>query len=84
MANINFMSAGTEIDACISKKEQCLKKISNVLAEACVERGKNGKVSNNMTNDIYNLIKSLPAEDQVQILCMALTSVSAVYKKKSV
>ena len=76
MANTNFMTAGTEIDGCIEKKNQCLTKIANVLAEACVERGKSGKVTNNMPADIYKLIQSLPSEDQVQILCLALTSVS--------
>lgn len=72
----NFMTAGTEIDAMISKKEQCLQKIANSLAEACIERGKDGKVSSNMPGDIYKLIQDLPSDDQIKVLCAALSSVS--------
>lgn len=67
MGGKNFMEAGTEIDAMISKKEQCLVKIANILAEACVTRAKSGKV-NSLETDISNTIASLPAEDQVLIL----------------
>ena len=67
MGTKNFMEAGTEIDALIIKKDQCLVKISNILAEACITRVKNGKTGH-LENDIDNLIKSLPETDQVIIL----------------
>lgn len=67
MGEKNFMEAGTEIEALIDKKMQCLVKISNTLAEACITRAKNGKL-NSIENDINNLIASLPAEDQVIVL----------------
>lgn len=67
MGGKNFMEAGTEIDAMISKKEQCLVKISNILAEACITRATTGKI-NSLETDISNLISSLPAEDQILIL----------------
>jgi len=67
MGGKNFMEAGTEIDAMISKKDQCLVKISNILAEACVTRARSGK-TNSLETDITNLINSLPAEDQIVIL----------------
>ena len=67
MGEKNFMEAGTEIEALVDKKNQCLVKISNILAEACMTRAKNGKL-NSIENDINNLIASLPAEDQVVVL----------------
>ena len=67
MGDKNFMEAGTEIDALVSKKEQCLEKISNVLAEACITRAKNGKI-NSLENDIKNVISQLPDEDKIVVL----------------
>lgn len=67
MSEKNFMEAGTEIEGIIDKKDQCLSKIANVLAEACVTRAKNKKFGN-IEKDIDNLINSLPLEDQVVVL----------------
>lgn len=67
MGGKNFMEAGTEIEGYIEKMDQCLVKISNILAEACITRVKNGKTGS-LEKDINNLIESLPAEDQVVIL----------------
>ena len=75
MAKI-FMEAGTEIEGMIEKKNQCLVKIANVLTDACITRGQNGKI-NSLETDISNVIRSLPLEDQVVILrkvTVALTS----------
>lgn len=76
----NFMTAGTEIEGLKDKKDQILQKVSNTLAIACVERGKEGKVTNSMPQDIYKLLDGFSRDDQVNILCMALASVSSQVK----
>lgn len=76
MGDKNFMEAGTEIDALIAKKNQCLDKIANVLAEACVTRAKNGK-TNSLEQDISNVIKHLPVEDQNYVLKKLVVVISS-------
>ena len=80
MAEKNFMTAGTEIDAYKEKMNQCSEKISNILTEACVSRAKNGKVSNALGEDISKLISSLPLETQVQILTKLAVNLSGQIK----
>ena len=80
MAEKNFMTAGTEIDAYKEKINQCTEKISNILTEACVSRAKNGKVSDSLGEDITKLINSLPLETQVQILTKLAVNLSGQIK----
>lgn len=68
MAEKNFMTAGTEVEAYVAKIDQCLNKISNILGEACISRVNSGKVSNTLENDISGIISSLPVEQQVIVL----------------
>lgn len=70
----NFMEAGTEIDGTITKIDECLNRISNSIAEACVDRVKSDKVGNGMSNDIKKLISDLPQEYQTQVLLGAITA----------
>lgn len=63
----NFMEASTEISSYISKMDQCLNKIANILAEACVTRGKEGKTTS-LEKDIDNAIKGLSYDDQAIVL----------------
>lgn len=72
----NFMSANTEIEGVIEKRNQCLTKIANIVAQSCVERGRAGKVNKNMSNDIINLLKDLSKDEQVIVLSEALSVVS--------
>lgn len=84
MGGKNFMEAGTEIDAMISKKDQCLVKISNILAEACVTRANSGKM-NSLETDIANLINPLPAQDQIIVLKkLAVTLASQITGGKKI
>ena len=76
MAN-NFMSAATEIDQYVDKKNQCLNKIANLVAEACVTKGQQGKVTSNTIGDVMNLIHDLTTEDKVVVLANALVAVTA-------
>ena len=68
MGEKNFMTAGTEVEGYIEKIDQCLNKVANILGEACVTRAKNGNVSNALENDINNIIRTLPLEQQVIVL----------------
>ena len=68
MAEKNFMTAGTEVEAYVAKMDQCLNKIANILGEACVSRVNSGKVTNALENDITGIISSLPVEQQVIVL----------------
>lgn len=70
----NFMEAGTEIDGTIAKIDECLNRISNSIAEACVDRVKNDKVGNGLVNDIKKLIVDLPQEYQTKVLLFAITT----------
>ena len=63
----NFMTAGTEIEGLLDKKAQVLDKVANIISEACVGRSKTGKIGS-LDNDINNLIKNLPYEDQIVVL----------------
>jgi hypothetical protein len=72
----NFMTAGTEISALADKKSEILMKAGNLLAEACADRGKSGKISNNLPNDIIKLIEGFSTEDQVVILSLALSALT--------
>jgi hypothetical protein len=75
----NFMEAGTEIDDCVGKINQCLKKTANSLADACVNRASNGNVGKNMSQEILNLIKDLPVEYQTTVLAMTISTMASHY-----
>ena len=74
------MTAGTEIEGLKDKRNAILQKVGNTLAIACVERGKEGKVNGNMPQDIYKLLDGFSSDEQVSILCVALTAVSSQVK----
>jgi hypothetical protein len=76
----NFMTAGTEIEGLKDKRNAILQKVGNTLAIACVERGREGKVNGNMPQDIYKLLDGFSSDEQVSILCVALTAVSSQVK----
>lgn len=63
-----FTKATLEIEDLIEKKKRVLSGIANQLAEACVARAKQNNVTPNIINDVKNQIKSLPLEDQVDVL----------------
>ena len=63
-----FTKATLEIEDLIEKKKRVLGGIANQLAEACVARAKQNNVTPNIINDVKNQIKSLPLEDQVDVL----------------
>ena len=68
MSEKNFMTAGTEVEGYVQKIDQCLNKIANILGEACVSRAKKGNVTTTLENDIDNIIKALPVDQQVIVL----------------
>lgn len=72
----NFMTAGTEIGSYVDKYNQCLHKIANITAQACVDRAKSGKVNDGLKTDISNLIKDLPLEDKNKVLLQVCVELS--------
>lgn len=74
MPETNFVNAATQIDAMTEKKEQVLSKVGGYVASAILS--KHGNLSDRSKKDILNLIKDYPAEDQVEILTIALIMVA--------
>lgn len=72
----NFMYAATEIGDILDKKNACLDKASNIIAESCIDRAKEGKVTNNLLDDVMNLLDGFSESDKVTILAEAIVSLT--------
>lgn len=65
---MNFTNATIEVEELIEKRSNINKKIAAILTEAINTRISEGKVNQNITRDVQNIIKPLPESDQIEVL----------------
>ena len=65
---MNFTNATIEVEELIEKRSYINKKIASILTEAINTRISEGKVNQNITRDVQNIIKPLPESDQIEVL----------------
>ena len=70
----NFTEASAVVEDLIDKKDNILSKIANEISEAVIGRMRDGKT--NIENDIQNLIKKLPVEDQRTVLLYVVSNMA--------
>lgn len=68
----NFMSAITQIEDLVTKKNQIIDKVAGLLSEAIIDRIKSGTLNKSTQRDVMNAIKGFSTEEQVQILSRAI------------
>lgn len=71
-----FMTAGTQIEGLIEKRDAILDKTAGLLAEAVIDRAKSGNLKKSTEKDITNLIKDFGADEQAIITRKALLLVA--------
>lgn len=64
----NFMTAGTQIEALVEKKDQLIEKAASLLFEAVKDRMRQNQVKKSMSNDILNILKGFSEEEKNIIL----------------
>ena len=66
------MSAVTQIEDLVTKKNQIIERSASLLAEAILDRVRSGNLTRNTQKDIMNAIRSFSAEEQTEILSRAI------------
>lgn len=72
MAQETFLTAGTQIDGLLLKRNQIFESAAALLVEAIMDRAEDGKVTKSMEKDVNNLIKGFEPEEQSIILNKAV------------
>ena len=78
-----FMSAVTQIDGLINKKNQIIERVASLLAEAILDRIRSGNLTRSTEKDIHNAIKSFSNEEQLEILSKAIVIVGMNMSKNT-
>ena len=80
----NFMETNTELGELRSKIESIIDRAAAEIAEACINRSKDGKSNaGNIERDIKTALEviSVPAEYKIEILTKVIAKVSTNYNK---
>jgi hypothetical protein len=78
---MNMMTAKTQIEDLVSKRNAIIEKTANIIAEALIDRAKtkglNGSNKNNTVTDIANLIRPFSSEEREEILTKTVIIIAA-------
>lgn len=73
---MDFTTANQEIQDMVTKRNQIIKKVAGILADAVKSRANSGRLDSRTKTDIFNMLKDFSSEEKIAILTEALVSVA--------